>query len=338
MSLIREVFSKIRDVAWDIINPATEEKQDTIIWYVDWIETELIILNTKDFSTENTLGLVKDNQTNWTQISKIHDWDWNIIKSYEWYTSDDLYCSNVSRWLITWARDFSWYWKITTSWAVVNWIIHPLAWTTQPLYAGATWIQMQIVSSSANDTALWTWIRKIVIHFINNNWDLASEEIILNWTTPVNTISTEIRFVQCMHLIEVWSLTHAAWNISLTDLAWTTTYAYIPTTENRCSSSVRYVPNGKNLVIKSFYASSISWTSAARSRVAFCWTRLEWYNLLEEKILFPYMEIWEQDWSNSLSLDQPMIIPENTIIWFILNCDKTVTVNAWFNWYIENNT
>lgn len=63
MSLIREIFSKIRNSWWTIINPATEEKQDIIIWYVDWIET--------------SLALIEDNQTNSTQKTQIIDSLWN---------------------------------------------------------------------------------------------------------------------------------------------------------------------------------------------------------------------------------------------------------------------
>lgn len=41
----------IKNALWAIINPATEEKQDTIIWHVDGIEGQLTTLNTKDFAT-----------------------------------------------------------------------------------------------------------------------------------------------------------------------------------------------------------------------------------------------------------------------------------------------
>jgi hypothetical protein len=70
-----------------------------------------------------------------------------------------------------------------------------------------TAVQRSVVSTSANDTSAGTGARKIRITYYDNTMaGPFTEDLTMNGTTPVNTVATNIRFIEEMHVIEAGSL------------------------------------------------------------------------------------------------------------------------------------
>jgi len=267
--------------------------------------------------------------------NRLKDGSWNKIKSYWNYIWDDIYAAQVWRWLIDWARPVSGYWEITTTWVVTNQIIHPIAIWTWISVPAETWVQMTLVSSSAQDDKdWWTWIQSMEIHYLDVNLESQIEIIELEWATPVTTDATDMRFIQCMHLKTFWTWKAAAWNISAKN--WATTYSYVEAWARRCSSSARRVPKGKRLLIKALYWGSSSWTAAASVTVRLVATAIEDVDLTEDAITFPHAAVSAQDGSISLVLDMPLSFPEWVIIAMECTWYKWATINGGYVWYFEN--
>jgi len=256
---------------------------------------------------------------------------WNV-SGYIW---DDAYAADVSRWKVAWARPFSAYWELIASAWRTNHLIWPLDESPDLVVPDAAGVQMSIVSDdAADDKDAWTWIRSLHIHYLDVNLDSQVEEIEMEWLTPVTTIATDMRFIQCIHIWEFWSAKSAVWNISATNAG--TTYSYILAWSRRCSSSARRVPAWKRLMIKSIYAGATSGTAAARVTMRLVMTYIEWHDYTEEAITIPQAAISFQDWSEALVLDQPFPVPEWVVVAFEATSDKGASMTAWFVWYLED--
>src|SRR5512135_2461251 len=59
--------------------------------------------------------------------------------------------------------------------------------------------QMQVVSSSANDTAAGTGVQSVYIHYLDTNYADRFEIVTLNGVTPVNTVATNILRINGVH-------------------------------------------------------------------------------------------------------------------------------------------
>lgn len=129
-------------------------------------------------------------------------------------------------------------------------------------------IQLRAVSSSANDISITgTGIRALDLHFLDTNYDVQSEIIIMNGLTPVNTVAANIQRVLWMHALTVGSAGGvAAGNISLTNTAGTVTYEYITAGGNRSLSSHFTIPDGKIGFILEWQASAVKQDMSVRLR------------------------------------------------------------------------
>lgn len=127
--------------------------------------------------------------------------------------------------------------------------------TTIPIPA-STGVQMSAVSTSANDTGAGTGIRTVEIHYLDASGDPQEEILTLNGVGAVNTVATDIRFVNDFYALTVGGLTGAAGTITLF-LTGTpaTVYTQINVGHYKHSNTARMVPNGKVLLIESFAVS-----------------------------------------------------------------------------------
>ena len=66
--------------------------------------------------------------------------------------------------------------------------------TTLPIPV-STGVQMTVVSTSGNDAAAGSGIRTIEIHYLDANGNEQIEGVTMNGVTGVNTVATNIRFV-----------------------------------------------------------------------------------------------------------------------------------------------
>lgn len=75
--------------------------------------------------------------------------------------------------------------------------------------------QMTVVSTSSNDTSGGSGVREVFIHYLDGDWNPASETVTMNGTTGVDTSATDIKFVQDIHSTKAGSNGVAAGDITI---------------------------------------------------------------------------------------------------------------------------
>lgn len=237
------------------------------------------------------------------------------------------YPVNVSRGVITGAQPFYGYGRKTTSGADSG-VLWPNGAFVFPSSAG---VQISIVSTSANDTAAGTGIRTLEVHYLDANLAEKFETITMNGTTPVLTVATNIRFIQCMHMVTFGSGLSAAGNISASNAG--NTHSYIAAGDTRCTSSVRMVPAGKRLIIHDVYAGSVSGAAAAVTTVNAATPSFEGHDYTTSNLFMPLASAAFQDNSSGISIECPLIFTEGQSFGFTFTTDKVATVvGQWFGW------
>jgi len=120
----------------------------------------------------------------------------------------------------------------------------------------ATAQQMQLVSTSANDTLAGTGVQKVILHYLDNAYAVKTEIVSLNGTTPVNTVATNILRINNFHSYQVGSGGVAAGAITLKNTGATVTYSLINTGLNASRQAIYTVPAGVTGYITHWQASS----------------------------------------------------------------------------------
>lgn len=239
----------------------------------------------------------------------------------------------IARGSVSGAEAWKSYGELETSGAVTNHIVWPVAGEANLVVPSASGVQITLSSDSADDTDGGTGIRSVRMIYLDGSLNEQTETITLNGTTSVTTQATDIRFIQCMHMMTYGSQKQAAGNVSAVHDG--TTYSYIKAGQRRCSSSFRRVPAGNILVITSLYGSSISGTSDSIAQIRFVATYLDGQDFTEDGITFPHQSIGIQDGAESVS-SLAIAFPEGVIVGFEVTCDKSATINAGFMGHIEN--
>lgn len=135
--------------------------------------------------------------------------------------------------------------------------------TTCPIPASAG-EQMTLVSTSASDASAGTGVRTIDVHYLDATGNEQSEIVTMNGVTPVNTVATNIRFVQSIHANTVGSNGTAVGTISIYKTgAATTIYNVISPGGNMSLNSARMVPFGKT-----FYLTNLSVAGASNKSIS----------------------------------------------------------------------
>lgn len=109
--------------------------------------------------------------------------------------------------------------------------------------------QMTLVSTAAADTLAGANIQKVEINYLDASGNAQNETVEMDGTTPVNTVATDIRFVQKIHTIQIPADSFgqtAAGDISIYRTGDATrVYCVIKTGGNISLNSSRMVPAGK---------------------------------------------------------------------------------------------
>jgi hypothetical protein len=118
---------------------------------------------------------------------------------------------------------------------------------------------MTLVSTSANDTAAGSGVQQVDVHHINAAGLEVVETVTMNGTTPVNTVATNIRFVQYIHTRRVGALgATAAGDITIYRTGDATrVYNVIKTGGNISLSAHRMVPSGKTFYMTNIKADAV---------------------------------------------------------------------------------
>ena len=116
--------------------------------------------------------------------------------------------------------------------------------------------QMTVVSSSSNDTLSGTGVQSIRIYYLDSNGDAKTEDINMNGTVGVNTIATDITFINQMHAISVGSNTVSVGQITIHKLgAPSTVYNLIDVGGNKDLTCFYKVPSSVNFYITEWHGS-----------------------------------------------------------------------------------
>lgn len=107
---------------------------------------------------------------------------------------------------------------------------------------------MEAVSDNVNDTNGGTGARELRINYLDDSWNPATQQVIMNGTTPVNLSVNPFRINQ-VRIDRVGSLLDAAGNIRIRAQGGGTTYAYIPVGEGFSSHGVYTVRAGYTLFL-----------------------------------------------------------------------------------------
>lgn len=155
----------------------------------------------------------------------------------------------TARWNLPWRSALNNFWLNDSVWTTEVSI-----WDGWSLY---TWIDtasiLNIQSTSTNDTSTWTWARTIKIQWLDEDYNEISEDIILNWTTTVNSINSYLRIHRIM-VLTAWSWWEAEWTITA-KIDWVT-YAQIVNWNNQTLMAIYTIPAWKTWYLLSWKAAT----------------------------------------------------------------------------------
>jgi len=181
-------------------------------------------------------------------LNESYNWKW-------WLNITDI-MTDIALWNVAWQSIMSAIWERITVWDTANWEdVWRWVATTIPV-PSPLWEQMSIASSDAQDTDWWTWVRTIIIHYLDSAWVENEEVITMNWTTEVDTVATDIMFVNDFHTVTVWSNWVAEWDIDIYQ-KWDNTRVYnmLEQWGNKSLVPNRMIPAWKTLVLKWWHCS-----------------------------------------------------------------------------------
>lgn len=247
------------------------------------------------------------------------------VESYNGYRRDDDYYRDVARGAVTGAQPFSAYGSKTTAGAGSG-VVWPNGTYAFPPAAG---VQLSVVSDDAADDSTGTGIQSIRIHGLDADLNPVIETLTMDGTTPVLTVRTDWRFVQCVHMYTFGSGKKAAGNISLTNGG--NTYSYIEAGAIRCSSSVRMVPKGKRLLIVGLVGGAVSGTAAASVVLNLASPHFLGVDYTADNVFFPLAASCAQDSTNIIVPPCPPPFTEGQSVGLLYDTDKaSIITGTWF--------
>lgn len=192
-------------------------------------------------------------------------------------------------------------------------------------------IQMQLASTSANDSAAGSNVQSVEIHYLDSSFIEKSEIVTLNGLTPALTTATDIQFVQCLHLQTQGGTPEAAGTITAENVGGGTIYSLIDPGEVRCSSAFRMVPANKILYIDGAAASSISGTADAKSLIRIVATEIDVHQYTFPHLFMPQASIAVQNNGVSQAFPVQPGFKTGTIVGATHTTDKGATIAlTWF--------
>lgn len=201
------------------------------------------------------------------------------------------------------------------------------------VYPAAAGVQLSVVSTSADDdgSPAGTGARTVDIHYLDANLVERVETVTMNGVTPVLTVATNVRFIQCMHLVTWGSGKKAAGTISASNGA--NVHSQIYTGGLRCSSSVRMVPAGKRLCVTSMFGGSISGSAGAKSIIRIATPTFDGHDFTADSLFMPLFSAGFQDASGGLTIPAPLYFTAGQSVGMTFETDKAATVvGSWFGW------
>jgi len=180
--------------------------------------------------------------------------------------------------------------------------------TVTPMPGG---IQLEVVSSNANDTSGGTGIQTLKILYLDAAGDEQTEIVTMNGTTPVDTLAIDFDAVQWAHTVTVGSGGVAAGNISIRNTAGSVTYEYIQAGGNQSLSGRYKVPANKIGLVTGWQCSAVTKKIDLRLRATV--QRVD-RTLIAGVFLFQDAVVLNDAPSGWLPLDAPLLMPAGAIV------------------------
>lgn len=183
--------------------------------------------------------------------------------------------------------------------------------TEEDLWAvGGTYVfptveqQMEVVSSSADDTSAGTGARTVQIYYLDSNFNEYNEIVTLNGVTAVPTVATNIYRINNFRVKTVGTGGQNAGDIDIRALADTPIYGRISATLNRAINCIYTVPKSKTLYIFNILFSAGS--NIANRPVRFL-TKAKYDNISMSRLDFfmPYTNVIVTDGSVDIPIESP---------------------------------
>lgn len=255
------------------------------------------------------------------------------VPDHRWvqqYTKFGSFEHEIARGNVRGAYPVATYGRVTTAGAATKTLVRSQDGTVLSVPGG---VQMSIVSTSANDTAAGTGARTIVMVYLNGDLDTSVEVITLNGTTPVNTVATDIRWVQNIYVATAGTGAAAAGVISIS--AGAVVHSRIAVGDRTSTNSFFRVPRGKRFYVDALYGGSSSGTAAASSIMEMVSTEIDGLNQQETGLFYVVAGIALQDNSTTLSLPMPFPVGEGHIVGFVTTVDKGATIAGGLIGWVE---
>lgn len=257
----------------------------------------------------------------WRRLLALSNTDYDHMKVTD-------FLQEVARGNVAGAALFGAYGERSAASGEVNRVIWPNGVFLLPSASG---VQMTLSSTSASDSAAGTGIRTVEIHYLDANLAEQAEIVTLNGLTGVNTVATDIRFIQCMHGVTFGTGAKAAGTISAINGG--VTYSQIATGDVRCASSARMVPAGKRAYVAGAVGSSISGTSAAKAKIRIVASEIFGFQFTSPLVLVPFGSVGIQDGSEAMTFPAAIPFSAGTVIAMTESVDKNAEVGGtWFGW------
>jgi hypothetical protein len=178
--------------------------------------------------------------------------------------------------------------------------------------------QMSVISTDAADTSAGIGVNTIEIHYLDAAGDEQIETAIMNGTTAVDFVATDIRFVNDLYALTVGTNGVAAGTISVYKTgAASTIYNMIHIGGNKSLVPHRMVPRAKSLILKRWHL-----TEAQGKRVNFRIRSTDMHGVILPGVFcFKDVEYLKASTSGMLELD--VLIPSLSIVkvsgWAVLS-------------------
>ena len=164
------------------------------------------------------------------------------------------------------------------------------------------------------DKSAYTGAQAVEFEYLDSSYVEHTEIVILNGTSAVATVNSDIFRINNMHLIATGSLNESLGNISLRGTGAGATYAYITATFTQSRSSIYTVPTGKTLFITllTFGFGAPNDTKFQSARLNFRANFVRHNNFHTGNLFFPFREVQCTNAEVVFPLAVPIVIPAQT--------------------------
>jgi hypothetical protein len=177
-------------------------------------------------------------------------------------------------------------------------------------------------STSANDTSAGTGARTVTLNYLNTSFVVLAETITLNGTTGVNTVATDVAFIENVVVasvgstggnvgtVQIWTATAAAGSV----------WGSIAASDNQTFWAHHYVPSGVSCYILNFSAGGT--VTAGQSNLNRSGNPLS-STLPQLQIGTTIMHVGAGTWDHEFHV--PLAIPGPDLVWIV---ERPVAVTA----------